>query len=140
MANAGLTLLEMAVVIAVLLALAAITMIGARAWRRGVDRAACVITIRNVQTSVRAYQNMYGYTPGTMPYADGGTQSIADHLVAKGYIATTQHEMIKGLKLCPGGGDYVISREDVFPVIGNLYLECSLESSRKHLLTGSAEW
>lgn len=134
------TTIELVVVIAVLLTLAAILMAGARAWCRGADRAACVVNIRNVQTSVRSYQNMYGYNPGAMPYAENGTQSIADHLFKKGYINEKLHTAIKGAEDCPGGGHYAISEEDRFPECGDLYLACSFESSRKHLLSGDREW
>lgn len=140
MNRAGVTLLELSVVIVVLLSLAALLMVGAHAWRRGSDRAACVINIRNVQTSVRSYQNLYGYNPGTMPYADKGTQSIAAHLYDKGYITDRLNDALKGDRECPGGGAYDISQEDVFPVMGKLYLSCSLETEQKHQMPGTAQW
>ncbi|MEM1085788.1 MAG: prepilin-type N-terminal cleavage/methylation domain-containing protein [Verrucomicrobiota bacterium] len=140
MNRAGVTLLELSVVIVVVLSIAALLLIGANAWRRGSDRAACVINIRNVQTSVRSYQNLYGYNPGTMPYAENGTQSIAEHLFNKGYITGALHATIKGSGKCPGGGEYVIEQEAVFPAAGKLYLTCSLESDRKHLLPDNRQW
>lgn len=137
---AGLTLLETTVVLAVLLALVAVTMVGTRAWRLGSDRAACMVTMRNVQASVRAYQNLYGYESGTLPHAEDGTQSIADHLLAKGYITPVIHDQITGTTTCPGGGDYTIAQEDVFPMDGDLYVKCSLGSTRRHLLPAGGEW
>lgn len=137
---AGLTLLELTVVIAVLLALATVTMVGARAWKRGSDRAGCMISMRNIQASVRSYQNLYGYNPGTIPMAQDGTQSIADHLLAKGYIADNLHEMIKGQRDCPGGGTYQIDQEEVFPLHGELYVTCSFSSSRRHTLPTGRDW
>lgn len=136
----GVTLLELSIVIVVLLSLAALLMVGANAWRRGSDRAACVINIRNVQTSVRSYQNMYGYEPGTMPYADKGTQSIARHLYEKGYITDGLNSTLSGGRECPGGGEYSIPQEDVFPAVGTLYVSCSLESAQKHGMPGEAQW
>ncbi|WP_367870338.1 hypothetical protein [Luteolibacter sp. Populi] len=38
--------------------------VGARAWKKGSDRAACVMNVRNVQQAVRAYQNMNSLKPG----------------------------------------------------------------------------
>lgn len=140
MNRAGVTLIELSIVTVVLLSLAAILMVGANAWRRGSDRAACVINIRNVQTSVRSYQNLYGYNPGTMPYAENGTQSIAEHLHHKGFITNDLHKSIKGYGECPGGGKYHMPRENVFPAVGKLYLNCSLESEQEHLLPGNKQW
>ncbi|MEP4077878.1 type II secretion system protein [Haloferula sp.] len=140
MNRAGVTLLELSVVIVVLLSLSALLMVGAHAWRRGSDRAACVINIRNVQTSVRSYQNLYGYNPGTMPYADNGTQSIAKHLYRKGYITDRLNESLTGDRECPGGGSYDIPQEEVFPPVGKLYLSCSLESEQKHQMPNSPQW
>jgi len=136
----GLTTLELTVVIAVLLTLAAIMMFGARAWRRGMDRTSCVLTLRNVQTSVRAYQNLYGYAPGTMPASDGGTQSIIEHLMLKGYISESTHRAVAIDHACPGSGDYLIAHEDVFPLDGELYLSCSLEHSQEHQLPRRGSW
>lgn len=38
--------------------------VGARAWKKGSDRAACIITQRNIQQTVRSYQGTHGLTPG----------------------------------------------------------------------------
>ena len=140
MARHGLTLLELTVVMAVLLAMTTVLLIGARAWSRGSDRASCIMNIRNVQMSVRSYQNLYGFAAGTMPRAEGGTQSIVDHLYLKGYIDESVHEMLKGNADCPGGGSYEIPREDYFPEFGQLYLNCSLETREKHLLPDDRDW
>ncbi|MES2997099.1 MAG: prepilin-type N-terminal cleavage/methylation domain-containing protein [Verrucomicrobiota bacterium] len=54
----GMTLLELTVVILVLLSLISILFIGARAWKKGSDRAANILNIRNVQQAVRAHANV----------------------------------------------------------------------------------
>jgi type II secretory pathway pseudopilin PulG len=54
----GMTLLELTVVILVLLSLISVLFIGARAWKKGSDRAACILNIRNTQQAVRSYMNM----------------------------------------------------------------------------------
>ncbi len=139
-AKPGVTLVELTIIIAIMLTLTVVLFIGARAWIRGSDRAACVMTIQNVQKCVRSYQNLYGYNPGSMPYADHGTQSIADHLYQKGYIDEGMHASIKGSEDCPGGGHYEISNEEVFPPIGQLYVGCSLSGTQRHLLERRADW
>lgn len=56
--KAGMTLLELTVVILVLLSLISILFVGARAWKKGSDRSANIMNIRNVQQAVRGHQNM----------------------------------------------------------------------------------
>ncbi len=56
--KSGMTLLELTVVILVLLSLISILFIGARAWKKGSDRAANILNIRNVQQAVRAHSNV----------------------------------------------------------------------------------
>jgi len=60
----GMTLLELTVVILVLLSLISILFIGARAWKKGSDRAASILQIRNTQQAVRSFSNMNGRNPG----------------------------------------------------------------------------
>jgi hypothetical protein len=122
----------MSVVILVLLTLVSILFMAAQSWKRGSDRAACIITLRNVQVAVRSYQNLYGYNYGGRPYADGGTQDIAQHLLDKGYIEKRLFDQIKGQSTCPGGGTYTCLVPDVFPPQGELYIKCSLSESGEH--------
>lgn len=126
--------------ITVLLAMISVLFIGARAWSRGADRAACIMIQRNVQISVRSYQNLYGYNPGSIPMADGGTQSIAQHLLDKGYISPECFATITGTELCPGGGTYSIDQIDVFPPMGTVYARCSFETTRRHSLDAGVDW
>ena len=58
--KAGMTLLELTVVILVLLSLISILFIGARAWKKGSDRAANILNMRNVQQAVRAHAKVRG--------------------------------------------------------------------------------
>jgi type II secretory pathway pseudopilin PulG len=55
--KAGMTLLELTVVILVLLSLISILFVGARAWKKGSDRSANIMNVRNVQQAVRGHQN-----------------------------------------------------------------------------------
>src|SRR5690606_16219368 len=77
--------------------------VGARAWKKGSDRAACIMNIRNIQQAVRAHQNMNDLKEGDpIPwdkiFGDGG------YLEAK--------------PVCPAGGAYKFS--DVLPPVGGL--------------------
>ena len=66
--KSGMTLIELTVVILVLLSLISILFVGARAWKRGSDRAGCIMNIRNVQQGMRSYVNMNNLDgTGTVP-------------------------------------------------------------------------
>ncbi len=56
--KSGMTLLELTVVILVLLSLIAILFVGARAWKKGSDRSANIMNIRNAQQAMRGHANM----------------------------------------------------------------------------------
>ncbi len=61
----GMTLIEITVVILVLLTLISVLFIGANIYKKGADRAACILNIRNIQQAVRADQNLTNKTAGT---------------------------------------------------------------------------
>ncbi len=136
----GLSLLELTVVIATLLALVSVLFIGSRAWKRGSDRTCCIISLRNMQVATRSYQNLYGYHYGGRPYAENGTQNIADHLFAKGYIEKDKHDQTRGAKNCPANGTYSCPVPDIFPIEGKLYMECSLAALENHLPAAAGGW
>jgi type II secretory pathway pseudopilin PulG len=136
----GLSLLELTVVIATLLSLVSVLFIGARAWKRGSERSSCILTLRNIQMATRSYQNLYGYDYGGHPYADRGTQDIAEHLYAKGYIESTIYQQARGQKKCPSGGSYSCPLPNIFPQEGRLYAECSLAGSDEHVPKSLAGW
>lgn len=56
--KAGMTLLELTVVILVLLSLISILFVGARAWKKGSDRSTNILNLRNAQQAVRGHANM----------------------------------------------------------------------------------
>jgi hypothetical protein len=131
-ARRGITLVELTVVIFVLLALTTVVFVGSRAWKRGSDRAACVLNLRNVQVATRSYQNMYVYREGSQPDLRYGTRDIARHLVEGSYINHELFDRMKRVRPCPGGGFYECGTPDVFPPQGQLYLQCSLSKSERH--------
>jgi len=136
----GITLLELTVVITVLLSLISILFIGARAWKRGSDRASCVMTLRNMQVAARSYQNLYGYNCGGQPYVESNSQHIALHLYEKGYIEKLLFDRACGVEKCPGGGFYICPKPDFFPTAGTLYMTCSFADSDAHTPSSHADW
>lgn len=113
----GMTLLELTVVIMVLLALMGILFIAARAWKRGADRGASIMEIRNAQQAVRAYSNMYQHNPGDTVSTLQTDVFGPDKLMAIDPTTTTH----------PAGSDvtFVIADPTVVPAIGTLYMTCS---------------
>lgn len=136
----GLTLLELTVIVLILMSLVSILFIGARAWKRGSDRASCILTIRNVQVATRSFQNLYGYNAGGRPYAENGTQNIAELLHAKGYIEEKTYQYACGKCPCHGGGTYSSTTPDIFPVDGDLYLSCLLSALQAHRPSTTDNW
>ena len=127
--RAGMTLLELTVVILVLMTMISVLFFGAQAWKRGSDRALCIINIQAVQKSVRSYSNLYGFDPGA------NAPGLQGQIIGLGKFVETTPE-------CPGGGSYTygaVFGNDTVPPLGELYMECSLKSSDEHLpdnLTG----
>ncbi|RYD73421.1 MAG: hypothetical protein EOP84_21565 [Verrucomicrobiaceae bacterium] len=80
--KSGMTLLELTVVILVLLSLISILFIGARAWKKGSDRAANILNVRNVQQAARAHANVRGLpTPAA---AATGVALLSTDLIGNG--------------------------------------------------------
>lgn len=111
--KSGMTLLELTVVILVLLSLISILFIGARAWKKGSDRAASILQIRNVQQAVRSYSNMNNRNPG-----DTETGLVDEIFGAGKFIETNP------VGTHPGGGDlaFATAEPTVIPAIGTLYM------------------
>lgn len=124
------TLLELTVVILVLLSLISILFIGARGWKRGSDRALCIINIRNMQSGVRSFSNMYGYSPGQ------SVSGLQIRIVGLG-------KFVEKAPICPAAGNYSYGTAfgvDTVPPVGELYLECDLAGSQGHIPTDYADW
>src|SRR6187401_2084612 len=60
----GMTLLEIALVVALLLSLSAIMFLGIAAYKKGADRAKCLLQLSSIQKVVRSYQNTYDQLAG----------------------------------------------------------------------------
>ena len=124
--KAGMTLLELTVVILVLLSLISILFIGARAWKKGSDRAGCIMQIRNVQQAVRSYANMNGVNSGATVTGLQGLVIGAGKFVEK-------------TPACPGSGTYTYVGDTV-PAVGVLYMTCSLATSETHAPATFTDW
>ncbi len=77
----GMTLLELSVMILVLLSFVAILFIGVHAWKRGADRAGCIMNIRQVQLAVRSYANTEDMDEGTDTRLLSPPVNLLDELV-----------------------------------------------------------
>jgi len=122
----GLTLIELTVVVSVLLSLVSLLTTGARAWIRGADRSQCLMSIRTFQVALRSYQNICGYSEGTLHPMQLGTTDIVEHLLRKDFITSVQYAQATGTKSCPGGGFYERGDPSLFPPASQPYLSCSL--------------
>ena len=117
--KAGMTLLELTVVILVLLSLISILFIGARAWKKGSDRAASILQIRNVQQAVRSYANMNGINPGETPTMAAG-KTLRTEIFGEGKFIT--NDPTTGTHPAGTKFGYIIDSEDDVPDIGVLYM------------------
>jgi hypothetical protein len=124
------TLLELTVVILVLLSLVTTLFFGAQAWKRGSDRALCIIHIQNVQKSVRSYANLYGYDEGD------SAPGLQGQIIGLG-------KYIEATPICPAGGNYsfgAVHGADTIPPMGSLYMECTLSGTFEHVPANYGDW
>jgi len=86
-----------------ILAGTSVLFVGARAWKKGSDRAACIMNVRNVQQAVRSQENMSHLKPGApipwakiagpgallsvMPTCAGGTYTLEKSVPKLGTLA-----------------------------------------------------
>ena len=114
----GMTLIEITVVILVLLTLIAVLFIGANIYKKGADRAACILNLRNIQQAVRADQNLKGRSAGD-DNSDGTNDAVAfsTYMVGAGsYFETAP--------ACPSDGDAYALTATAYPAIGSLAAPC----------------
>ncbi|MCB1206692.1 MAG: type II secretion system protein [Verrucomicrobiae bacterium] len=121
--NAGLTLIEVTLVVAVLLGLIGVIFIGATSYKEGSNRSMCILHISQLQKGVRAYQNLYQKN-----FGDSCPQSV---IVGAG-------KMIEVAPTCPSGGTYTWL--GTIPPLDTAYLTCSLASARDHQPRNTLGW
>ena len=123
--KAGMTLIELTVVILVLLSLIAILFVGANAWKKGSDRAACIMNIRNVQQAVRGHQNMANKTTTD-------TLNKTDIVDANGYLQTDP--------TCPTAGTAAYTWATNYPAVGTPAITCANADTLSHKPNNPAGW
>jgi len=126
----GITLLEMTVVIFFMIALVSILFLGAQAWKRGSDRALCIIQIQHMQKGVRSYANLYGFIPGS------NAPGLQSKIIGLG-------RFVEATPVCPGSGTYTFGQTygvDTIPPLGEVYMECSLSGTQQHAPNASPDW
>lgn len=116
----GMTLVETTLVLLVLLTLVSVLLVAASGWKRGTNRARCILNIRQMQMSVRAYASAASFDPGRDLTQEAPPINLLSELVGPG-------SFVPELPHCPGRGLYFFGG-DVIPEIGSLYLRCSLAS------------
>ncbi len=127
--DSGMTLLELTVVIGMLLALVSILFVGGRAWKRGADRSASILQIRNVQQAVRAYSAMNSKNPGdTVP-------TLRTELFGVGRLMV--EDPTAGAHPAGGGVAYVIPAPTIVPLVGTLYMTAD---DAEYAPTNIANW
>lgn len=125
--KSGMTLLELTVVILVLLSLISILFVGARAWKKGSDRAGCILNIRNTQQAVRGHMNM-----------NPSAAAPADTVIfgTSGYLKNPT---------CPSDAAKTFATSYTYAVtdvgVGKIFLTCKIDATG-HLpdTTTSADW
>ncbi len=106
---AGMTLIELTLVIAVLLGLITALFVGVGAYKNGSDRAQCLVNASSVQKAVRSYQNLYQLNSG-------------DALNHTGTLVAA-NGMFVVEPVCPKYGVYVW--ETTVPANGVPYIDCN---------------
>ncbi len=127
--QAGLTLIEVTLVIAVLLGLISVLFIGVSAYREGSNRARCILNITNVQKAARSYQNLFELAG---PVGEEAGDPLASTLIMG------EGRMIDTPPTCPSGGTYTFAT--TVPRIGDTYATCSLAESQDHEPANTDGW
>lgn len=121
--QAGLTLIEVTLVVAVLLGLIGTGLVGVGAYKQGANRALCVQNIARAQKAMRAYCHFQELVPGQE--APGLKAKIVNEA---GFFA--------GAPECPAGGTYRFI-DGAVPEIGTLFMNCSIPD---HVPASLAGW
>jgi type II secretory pathway pseudopilin PulG len=128
----GMTLIEITVVILVLLTLIAVLFIGANIYKKGADRAACILNIRNIQQAVRADQNLNNKREGEPIYGN-----IMDSQVGTGGLTDQYFEEEV---LCPEDTEAVgyTWASANYPVLSSTAVSCAIDTN--HAPNDTSGW
>jgi hypothetical protein len=127
----GMTLLEVTIIILVLLGLISVLFVGASAWKKGSDRSACILTVRNAQNAIRAYANIRGLDPGAdIPGGFSRESAI-----------TGPGNFFEMWPACPGGGGYGGQELTTIPMPGVVLMACNWGTAENsHMPAEHADW
>jgi competence protein ComGC len=120
---AGMTLIEVTIVIAVLLGLISVLFLGVSAYKEGTNRAMCIQNIYRVQTAMRVACNYNELEPGRS--YDG----LKDLVIGESLY-------IPDDPVCPSNGTYEYL-EGVIPATGVTFLSCTVEG---HVPKSTVGW
>jgi len=125
--QAGLTLIEITLVIAVLLGLISVLFIGVTAYKEGSNRSKCILNISNVQKAIRSYQNLY-------------EKEVGDTIQLSTIAGSGR--LLETVPTCPSGGDYspAATVDSTIPGVGTAFLTCSLAASNEHVPNSTDGW
>lgn len=107
-ALAGTIMGYVGLVLLLILPFMSVLFVGARAWKKGSDRAACIMQTRNLQQAVRSHQNLNSLKVGD--------PLDWNEIFGPGKLLDQQ-------PACPLGGTYTFT--NTIPPIGTLVGQCS---------------
>ncbi|HEX5791212.1 MAG TPA: DUF4190 domain-containing protein [Luteolibacter sp.] len=119
LALAGTILGYVGLAVLMLLTCMSVLFVGARAWKKGADRAGCMLNTRNVQQAVRGHQIMKSLKVGD-------PIDWNDIFGPEGYLSQP---------VCPMGGTYTFV--DTYPPDGTLAVSCS---HADHVPADHSDW
>jgi len=106
----GVTLIELTVVIAIILLLISILFIGAKFYRDGADKSACVVNINGIQKAARSVQNLRNL-------------AVAD-AIAPADFSGTADDPLPVLPVCPTANT-AYTLLGTLPALGTPVAECA---------------
>lgn len=119
--QAGLTLIEVTLVVAVLLGLIGTGIVGVSTYKQGTNRALCIQNLAKVQKATRAYCHFQELIPGQ------AVSNLKGKIISAGFFNAPPE--------CPGGGTYHFI-EGTTPEIGELFMSCSIGDHRPKSTAG----
>lgn len=138
--QAGMSLLEITMVLGLTLGLITALMFGIQAYQDAGDRAKCIIQLTNIQTALRSFQNLYEYRPeetfvGGGANNEGGNdgtigKTLAEQIFGDGKFLTKKPTCPKAIN---GTADYIsFGNGDTFPPVGTMWQTCPNEALLGH--------
>jgi prepilin-type N-terminal cleavage/methylation domain-containing protein len=132
----GTTLVELSVVIAIILLLVSVLFISIDGWKKGADRAACIVNLSTLQKAVRSYENT------NMDTLTGGgalTWKLTD-LNTAGFVATAAGPICPATGLGYKQGTPANPDAYGFPGQGDVAYTCQFTGNPTHVPQNTANW